>query len=308
MIAPSHATGTNGTVSGRYHIHVRNHPSGPVTPSYHPQYALRIESVSGSPGHTLITSAAANTAGIARFQRIAHDTRAPPSAGSIAPTSSRSNGVPCAAAANVRPSIRLNPASLPRLLIRSSAAIAAAGSRAHMIGLGVSLVSSGMARSVEPAPPWHAVRPGPSVRPTDPTSPPPLRLVAGAAPRALPRRHAASPERSTLDPADARWVFAVRVAGKLEGGRRAILRPENRDRLHKDAKALGLRPFDASLVIAIVQDGARAGHALGPSAADRLALVRQVPQRRAAAPDAALIATATGALLTALVALALHFA
>ena len=150
------------------------------------------------------------------------------------------------------------------------------------------------------------------MRSTDPTSPPPLRLTGAPGVRALPARHALSPGRDTepppIEPTDARWVFAVRVSQKLEGGRRAILRPENRERLHKDAKALGLRPFDSSLIIAIVQDAARAGHALGPSAAERLMLVRPAPVRRGATPDAALFAISTAALVSALVALALHFA
>jgi len=45
------------------------------------------------------------------------------------------------------------------------------------------------------------------------------------------------------------------------------------------ADGLGLRPFDASLVIAIVQDAARNGKpALGPESEDRIALV--APARR----------------------------
>lgn len=148
--------------------------------------------------------------------------------------------------------------------------------------------------------------------PNNPTSPPPLRLTGAPTAHPLPARHAVSPRRDAdapaLDATDARWVFAVRVSQKLEGGRRAILRPENRERLYKDAKALGLRPFDSTLIIAIVQDAARAGHALGPSAAERLTLVRPAPDRRAPMPDAALFAISTAALLSALVALALHFA
>lgn len=40
------------------------------------------------------------------------------------------------------------------------------------------------------------------------------------------------------------------------------------------AQRMGLRPFDASLVIAIVQDGAREGDPLGENCEDRLRLVR----------------------------------
>ncbi|MCA9294405.1 MAG: hypothetical protein KDA20_11390 [Phycisphaerales bacterium] len=54
-------------------------------------------------------------------------------------------------------------------------------------------------------------------------------------------------------------MTALRVADALEGGRAAILRPERRRELVANAQAMGLRPFDANLIIAIVQDGARRG-------------------------------------------------
>lgn len=56
---------------------------------------------------------------------------------------------------------------------------------------------------------------------------------------------------------DARWVFAVRVRREVQGGHAAIVTPESRKRLLKLAHRLGLRDFDANLVIAIVQDDAR---------------------------------------------------
>ncbi|MGH7243504.1 MAG: hypothetical protein ACREJD_08825 [Phycisphaerales bacterium] len=56
---------------------------------------------------------------------------------------------------------------------------------------------------------------------------------------------------------DARWVFAVRVKREIQGGKAAIIAPESRRRLLKLANRLGLRNFDANLVIAIVQDDAR---------------------------------------------------
>ncbi|MEX0885707.1 MAG: hypothetical protein WD009_04630 [Phycisphaeraceae bacterium] len=58
-------------------------------------------------------------------------------------------------------------------------------------------------------------------------------------------------------PGDPRWVLAARAADKLEG---TLLRPEHRDRLIRLGRMLGLSPFDANLVIAIVQDQARRGH------------------------------------------------
>ena len=83
-------------------------------------------------------------------------------------------------------------------------------------------------------------------------------------------------QAAAIDALDARWVFACRVASSLEGGKAAILRPEARDRLLSQASRLGLRQFDANLVIAIVQDSARCGEdALGLATAERLPLIRK---------------------------------
>lgn len=81
-----------------------------------------------------------------------------------------------------------------------------------------------------------------------------------------------------LSATDARWVVATRAAEALEGGRLGILRPERRRHIAALATRLGLRPFDANLIMAIVQDSARsgaAGGALGVETADRLRLVRE---------------------------------
>ncbi len=59
------------------------------------------------------------------------------------------------------------------------------------------------------------------------------------------------------DASDPRWVLAVHAAEALEG---ALLAPEKRERLLLLGRALGLTPFDANLVIAVVQDQARRGH------------------------------------------------
>lgn len=104
---------------------------------------------------------------------------------------------------------------------------------------------------------------------------PALRLVdAGrfdSAPM-LPERNAVA----SLEPGDARWVFAVRVAAAIEGERAAVITPGKRDRLMKLAKMLGLRDFDATLIIAIVQDSVRCGvEPLGNVTAERVAMVRQ---------------------------------
>jgi hypothetical protein len=77
-----------------------------------------------------------------------------------------------------------------------------------------------------------------------------------------------------LDPRDGRWVLAVRAAQSIEGGQAAIMSPEKRRRLIAMGVGLGLRPFDTSLVIAIVQDSARSGlPALGRMTEERLSLV-----------------------------------
>ncbi|HEX8876209.1 MAG TPA: hypothetical protein VF777_05630 [Phycisphaerales bacterium] len=85
---------------------------------------------------------------------------------------------------------------------------------------------------------------------------------------------------------DARWVFAVRVRREVQGGHAAIVTPESRKRLLRLANRLGLRDFDANLVIAIVQDDARTFGGTLPipseSAKGPLALVRPavVPSTR----------------------------
>ena len=58
-------------------------------------------------------------------------------------------------------------------------------------------------------------------------------------------------------PTDPRWVLAVRTAEMLEG---AVLPPERREGLMRLGRVLGLTPFDATLIIAIVQDQARRGY------------------------------------------------
>lgn len=80
---------------------------------------------------------------------------------------------------------------------------------------------------------------------------------------------------ATMAATDPRWVLALRVYESIEGGRAAILRPQKRRNLVALATRLGLRPFDANLIIAIVQDAARCGEApMGPAVAGRLTLVR----------------------------------
>ena len=59
------------------------------------------------------------------------------------------------------------------------------------------------------------------------------------------------------------------------------MRPQIRQRLVTQASKMGLRPFDANLVIAIVQDAARHGEHLEETAASRLAVI---PGSRATNP------------------------
>lgn len=81
----------------------------------------------------------------------------------------------------------------------------------------------------------------------------------------------ATPERGV----DARRILALTTAQALEGGRAAILRPDRRRLLVSAAGRLGLRPFEANLVIAIVQDGARRG--VSPADTATAGMIDMVP-------------------------------
>jgi hypothetical protein len=111
----------------------------------------------------------------------------------------------------------------------------------------------------------------------NPQSQPPLRLV-GTREHPAPRdsrglvhahsqshRSVAAENRAAsgnhaLEPTDPRWVLAARAYSQLQG---STLSPERRDRVMRSAKTLGIRPFDANVIIAIVQDQARRGQTLG---------------------------------------------
>lgn len=67
---------------------------------------------------------------------------------------------------------------------------------------------------------------------------------------------------SQLSSDDARVIFATKVQACLEGGRAAILRPQRREQLLALSHNMGFRPFDANLIIALVQDAARRGEVL----------------------------------------------
>jgi hypothetical protein len=75
-----------------------------------------------------------------------------------------------------------------------------------------------------------------------------------------------------LHPNDPRWVLAMQTQARLQG---ATLTPERRDKLMRNGRRLGLRPFEANLVIAIVQDQARTGLHL-PESGPALSMVQPV--------------------------------
>lgn len=110
---------------------------------------------------------------------------------------------------------------------------------------------------------------GSSVRPA-----PSLRLVGTMPVRALRDVEAENRSAAAIPYSDARWIFAADVAKSLEGGKAAILRPARRRSLVAKAVKCGLRPFDANLVIAVVQEGVRSGAgSLGRATAERLAII-----------------------------------
>ncbi len=76
---------------------------------------------------------------------------------------------------------------------------------------------------------------------------------------------------------DPRWVLAVRTAEQLEG---TLLPPEKRQNLIRLGRVMGLNPFDCNLVIAIVQDQARRGHAAEYCAAASEQQLQMVPVPR----------------------------
>ena len=115
---------------------------------------------------------------------------------------------------------------------------------------------------------------------------------------ALENRLAAGTPR--LDHRDPCWQLVSEVTVALEG---AILPPERRHHLLARANRLGLRAFDANLVIALVQDRARRGEALHESSP--IALIHHGKVHRVFDPMPLLaLATALGVALGAVAAFA----
>lgn len=105
-----------------------------------------------------------------------------------------------------------------------------------------------------------------------------LRLVQPAdasSPQPLPgdNTRTGADDGPRMSRSDPRWVLAALVALAAEPTT-GTLGPAQRDRLVRHARRLGLREFDAHLVIAIVQDSIRRGAgALGPGVAARVSLI-----------------------------------
>ncbi len=112
----------------------------------------------------------------------------------------------------------------------------------------------------------------------------PLRLVGASQPiaespaaKAIARENRAASLAGDLNPTDPRWLLAARTRAELQG---ASLTADRRERLLGLAHDLGMRPFDANLVIAIVQDEARLASAGADSAWELADRLRVVPNRR----------------------------
>jgi len=102
---------------------------------------------------------------------------------------------------------------------------------------------------------------------------PKLRLVGAETPdsaaswhasRAVASENVSASRNPQLAPNDPRWVLAVQTAAQLEGDR---LSPEARKRIERTAKLLGVRTFEANVIMAIVQDHARRHQPISSSAA-----------------------------------------
>lgn len=86
---------------------------------------------------------------------------------------------------------------------------------------------------------------------------------------------------SQLPPMDAAMILSRRVREGLDGGAAAVLTPERRRRLVDLAQRLGMTSFDASLLIAVVQDRARRGEPLDqPALVARLDMLHTRMHRR----------------------------
>lgn len=104
-----------------------------------------------------------------------------------------------------------------------------------------------------------------------------------------------------FDPTDARWHLALETQRALQG---AMLAFEDRRRLLSLAQKVGIRPFDANLIIALVQDRVRRGEPI-EHAAPAIAIVPAAAVKTAAARPPALRGANLPHLLVAAVILAM---
>ncbi|MEM6550888.1 MAG: hypothetical protein AAF750_01940 [Planctomycetota bacterium] len=105
------------------------------------------------------------------------------------------------------------------------------------------------------------------------TNPPTLRLVGSDAVTPDQPGSSPTPPPTALTATDPRWVLAMRAGEALQG---TVLTPDRRRCLMRLASVMGLTAFDASLVLAIVQDQARRGHRpehCAAAGADQLLLI-----------------------------------
>ncbi len=124
----------------------------------------------------------------------------------------------------------------------------------------------------------HAPKQSPAFRLVFPDDSP--SLIEAQARRAVAEENRRAAALASSGGGDVRRIFAVRASQMLEGGRAAIMPPESRRMLVGDARRFGLRAFEANLIIAIVQDGARRGELPGAAETGRLLDVIPAGSRR----------------------------
>jgi hypothetical protein len=129
----------------------------------------------------------------------------------------------------------------------------------------------------------------------------PLRAArtSDAPERSIARENREASINRDLDPRDPRWQVALETASRLEG---SLLTFERRRAILAFAAKVGVRPFDANLIIAAVQDRARRGEPLEDARSTVLIAAPVVRRPRRRSRSIAVYAT------TAILAIAAHAA